>query len=47
LPHLPTRTGPPTIVTIVSVNAVLPDPDVIDYSAAKSALANFSMALSE
>jgi NAD(P)-dependent dehydrogenase (short-subunit alcohol dehydrogenase family) len=46
LPHLLER-APSTIVTIVSVNAVLPDPGVIDYSAAKSALANFSKALSK
>ncbi|GLY02293.1 SDR family oxidoreductase [Actinoplanes sp. NBRC 101535] len=35
------------IVTIGSVNAALPDPLVIDYSAAKAALANFSKALSK
>jgi NAD(P)-dependent dehydrogenase (short-subunit alcohol dehydrogenase family) len=46
LPHLLERT-PSTIVTVVSVNAVLPDPGVIDYGAAKSALANFSKALSK
>jgi NAD(P)-dependent dehydrogenase (short-subunit alcohol dehydrogenase family) len=40
LPHLLER-APSTIVTVVSVNAVLPDPGVIDYSAAKSALASF------
>ena len=34
--------GTGTIVTISSVNAFLPDPAVIDYSAAKAALANFS-----
>jgi NAD(P)-dependent dehydrogenase (short-subunit alcohol dehydrogenase family) len=46
LPHLLER-APSTIVTVVSVNAVLPDPGVIDYSAAKSAPANFSKALSK
>ena len=35
------------IVTTGSVNAFLPDPLVIDYSAAKAALANFSKALSK
>jgi len=35
------------IVTVNSVNAVLPDPLVIDYSAAKSALASFSKSLSK
>jgi NAD(P)-dependent dehydrogenase (short-subunit alcohol dehydrogenase family) len=36
-----------TIVNTCSVNAFLPDPGVIDYSAAKAALANFSKALSK
>jgi NAD(P)-dependent dehydrogenase (short-subunit alcohol dehydrogenase family) len=36
-----------SIVTISSVNAFLPDPAVIDYSAAKAALTNFSKALSK
>jgi NAD(P)-dependent dehydrogenase (short-subunit alcohol dehydrogenase family) len=36
-----------TIVTVCSVNAFLPDPAVIDYGAAKAALANFSKALSK
>jgi NAD(P)-dependent dehydrogenase (short-subunit alcohol dehydrogenase family) len=36
-----------TIVTISSVNASLPDPGVIDYSAAKAALTNFCKALSK
>jgi NAD(P)-dependent dehydrogenase (short-subunit alcohol dehydrogenase family) len=36
-----------SIVTINSVNASLPDPLVIDYSAAKAALANFSKSLSK
>jgi len=45
LPHLLDR-GAGNIVTVCSVNAFLPDPLVIDYSAAKAALANFSKALS-
>src|SRR5204862_801091 len=39
--------GGGTIVNTCSVNAFLPDPGVIDYSAAKAALANFSKALSK
>jgi NAD(P)-dependent dehydrogenase (short-subunit alcohol dehydrogenase family) len=39
--------GRGAIVNISSVNAFLPDPAVIDYSAAKAALANFSKALSK
>lgn len=39
--------GSGSIVSIGSVNATLPDPAVIDYSAAKAALANFSKALSK
>jgi NAD(P)-dependent dehydrogenase (short-subunit alcohol dehydrogenase family) len=39
--------GRGSIVTICSVNAVLPDPAVIDYSAAKAALLNFCKALSK
>jgi NAD(P)-dependent dehydrogenase (short-subunit alcohol dehydrogenase family) len=35
-----------TIVTISSVNAFLPDPTVIGYSAAKAALTNFATSLS-
>lgn len=46
LPHLLQR-GTGTIVTISSVNAFLPDPGVIDYSAAKGALSNFSKSLSK
>ncbi len=46
LPHLLGR-GAGTIVTICSVNSFLPDPLVIDYSAAKAALANFSKSLSK
>lgn len=45
LPQLVERTG--TIVTVCSVNATLPDPLVIDYSAAKAAAANFFKALSK
>jgi NAD(P)-dependent dehydrogenase (short-subunit alcohol dehydrogenase family) len=45
LPHLLERGG--TIVTVASVNATLPDPLVIDYSAAKAALANFCKSLSK
>ncbi|WP_371482034.1 SDR family NAD(P)-dependent oxidoreductase [Kitasatospora sp. NBC_00315] len=41
------RRGTGTIVTVCSVNAFLPDPLVIDYSAAKAALANFTKALSK
>ncbi|MGW4531927.1 oxidoreductase [Nocardia sp. NPDC004340] len=39
--------GRGSIVTISSVNAKLPDPTVIDYSAAKAALTNFSKSLSK
>jgi NAD(P)-dependent dehydrogenase (short-subunit alcohol dehydrogenase family) len=46
LPHLLER-APSTIVTINSVNAALPDPGVLDYSAAKAALLNFSKSLSK
>lgn len=46
LPHLLAR-GTGTIVTISSVNAFLPDPSIIDYTAAKAALTNFSKALSK
>ena len=46
LPHLLERT-PSTIVTVSSVNAFLPDPAVLDYSAAKGALANLSKSLSK
>jgi len=41
------RGGGGRIVSVASVNAFLPDPAVIDYSAAKAALANFSKALSK
>jgi NAD(P)-dependent dehydrogenase (short-subunit alcohol dehydrogenase family) len=40
-------TAPSAIVTICSVNASLPDPGVIDYSAAKAALRSFSKSLSK
>lgn len=46
LPHLLERKGG-SIVTVCSVNASLPDPLVIDYSAAKGALRNFCKALSK
>jgi NAD(P)-dependent dehydrogenase (short-subunit alcohol dehydrogenase family) len=46
LPHLLAR-GAATIVSTCSVNAILPDPLVIDYSAAKAALASFSKSLSK
>lgn len=39
--------GSGAIVTVSSVNATLPDPMVIDYSAAKAALASFSKSLSK
>jgi NAD(P)-dependent dehydrogenase (short-subunit alcohol dehydrogenase family) len=39
--------GQGSVVTIGSVNATLPDPLVIDYSAAKAALVAFSKALSK
>ncbi|MDH6553694.1 NAD(P)-dependent dehydrogenase (short-subunit alcohol dehydrogenase family) [Streptomyces sp. SAI-208] len=46
LPHL-LATGAGRVVTVSSVNARLPDPLVIDYSAAKAALTNFCKALSK
>src|SRR3984957_5321824 len=42
-----TAQGGGSIITISSVNAALPDPLVIDYSAAKAALSNFCKALSK
>ncbi len=39
--------GTGAIVSTCSVNAYLPDPGVMDYSAAKAALASFSKALSK
>jgi NAD(P)-dependent dehydrogenase (short-subunit alcohol dehydrogenase family) len=46
LPYL-LATGDGRIVTVSSINARLPDPLVIDYSAAKAALSNFCKALSK
>lgn len=46
LPHL-LAAGRGSIVTVGSVNAVLPDPLVIDYSAAKAALVNLAKSLSK
>ena len=45
LPHLLDSKG--SIVTVVSVNATLPDPLVMDYSAAKAAVASFCKSLSK
>ncbi|MFJ6635661.1 oxidoreductase [Streptomyces sp. NPDC091376] len=39
--------GSGSVVNIGSINAVFPDPHVIDYCAAKAALANFSKAVSK
>lgn len=39
--------GGGVIVNVVSVNALLPDPAVIDYSAAKAALLNFGKSVSK
>ncbi len=41
------RRGGGSIVMVSSVNAYLPDPLVIDYSAAKAALTNFAKSLSK
>ncbi|GIF95497.1 oxidoreductase [Catellatospora citrea] len=46
LPHLLAR-GAGSIVTVSSINAFLPDPMIIDYTASKAALTNFSKALSK
>ena len=46
LPVLVSRGGG-SIVTIGSVNAALPDPLVVDYSAAKAALVNLTKAISK
>jgi NAD(P)-dependent dehydrogenase (short-subunit alcohol dehydrogenase family) len=46
IPAMAGRAGA-TIVTISSVNAFLPDPGVIDYSAAKAALTNLCKSLSK
>jgi len=39
--------GQGAVVNVSSVNAFLPDPDVMDYCSAKAALSNFSKALSK
>ena len=41
------RAGDGAVVTVASVNARLPDPQVIDYSAGKAALAAFCKALAK
>ena len=41
------KRGKGSIVTISSVNSFLPDPAIIDYTASKAALTNFSKALSK
>ena len=41
------KRGKGSIITISSVNSFLPDPAIIDYTAAKAALTNFSKALSK
>jgi NAD(P)-dependent dehydrogenase (short-subunit alcohol dehydrogenase family) len=46
VPHMLDRPGA-NIVTISSVNAFLPDPGVLDYSAAKGALTNLCKSLSK
>src|SRR6478672_1759821 len=46
VPHLVQR-GTGNIVTVSSVNAFLPDAPIMDYTAAKAALTNFSKALSK
>ena len=46
IPHMTGRPGA-NIVTVSSVNAFLPDPGVIDYSAAKGALTNLCKSLSK
>lgn len=46
IPHLQGRPGA-AIVTVSSVNSFLPDPGVIDYSAAKAALSNLCKSLSK
>ncbi|MCD0482395.1 SDR family oxidoreductase [Streptacidiphilus sp. ASG 303] len=46
LPHL-VQAGGGSIVNISSINARLPFPTVVDYSAAKAALTNLNKALSE
>jgi NAD(P)-dependent dehydrogenase (short-subunit alcohol dehydrogenase family) len=46
LPQLLRRSGG-SVVTVSSVNAFLPDPLVVDYSAAKAALTNYCKSLSK
>ncbi len=46
LPQLLSRGGG-SIITVSSVNAFLPDPLVVDYSAAKAALSNYCKSLSK
>ena len=46
IPYLLDR-GAGNVITIASVNAFLPDPGVIDYSAAKAAVWNLSKSLSK
>ena len=46
VPHL-LKSAPSSVITICSVNATLPDPGVIDYSAAKAALHSFCKSLSK
>ena len=46
IPYLLDR-GAGNVITIASVNAFLPDPGVVDYSAAKAAVWNLSKALSK
>lgn len=46
IPHLVNRGGG-SIVVIGSVNAILPDVPIIEYSATKAALANFTKGLSK
>lgn len=41
------RRAPSAVVTVCSVNAAIPDPGVIDYSAAKAALRSVSKSLSK
>ncbi|WP_031029927.1 oxidoreductase [Streptomyces sp. NRRL WC-3725] len=45
LPHLLDSRG--AIVNIGSVNAILPDPSIVDYAASKAALASFAKSLSK
>lgn len=46
VPHL-VVSAPSAVVTVCSVNATIPDPGVIDYSAAKAALRSFCKSLSK